>query len=210
MSLMLVMEMLKFFKISSTRFSILLIMLFMCLLAFPNAIAWDNCPFGEVNESYPGTCGRYRDTDQDGICDLSQSSPETRLQTSDENPEGNQDTMNQTKVSISSNARINYYFIPILFILIIFYLSTFLLGQKKIIKKVRHRKIWNVILLITFLVSGIFGLILAITISSGIRLSFYADLLFWHVEFGIAMAIISIFHIAWHWNYYKKMIIKKD
>ncbi|MFO8077014.1 MAG: hypothetical protein R6U21_00005 [Thermoplasmatota archaeon] len=74
----------------------------------------------------------------------------------------------------------------------------------------QHKKIWNVLLLITFLVSGIFGIILAILVSYGIRLSFYADLLFWHVEFGIAMAVISIFHMAWHWRYYKKMIMRKN
>ena len=180
------------------------------VITIPQTVsAWNNCPFGEVNEPYPGTCGRYKDTDQDGICDLSQSPPESRLQTSDENSEGNQDTLNGTKTSIDSNARINYYFLPILLFLVIFYLITFGMGQKKILKKIQHRKIWNGILLITFLVSGIFGLILAISISSGIRLYFYADLLFWHVEFGIAMAIISVFHIIWHWKYYRNMITKK-
>ena len=55
--------------------------------------------------------------------------------------------------------------------------------------------IWNFILLTTFLVSGTFGIILAIIVSYRIRLSFYSDLLFWHVEMSISMAIISIFHI---------------
>jgi hypothetical protein len=201
--------MMNLFQKSTTSSSIVLILLLISVIIVPSSIAWDNCPFGEVNEPYPGTCGRYRDTDQDNICDLSQSPPETRMISSEENSEENPDTINETNTSIASTARINYYFIPILFILIICYLFTFLSGEKKIIKKVQHRKIWNFILLITFLVSGIFGLILAITISSGIRLSFYATLLFWHVEFGIAMAIISIFHIAWHWNYYKKMLIRK-
>ena len=39
------------------------------------AFAWNNCPFGEINDNYPGKCGRYIDTDNDNICDLSQSSP---------------------------------------------------------------------------------------------------------------------------------------
>ena len=186
-------------------FYILIIIILFTILPH-SASAWENCPFGEVNESYPGTCGRYIDTDNDGICDLSQSPPETRIQSSEENSEESQVTINEIK---TSEVRINYYFIPILIILIIFYISTYMLGHKEIIKKVQHRKIWNIILLITFLVSGIFGLILALSISSGIRLSFYADLLFWHVEFGIAMAIISMFHIVWHWKYYKNMIMKK-
>jgi hypothetical protein len=29
------------------------------------------CPFGLVNDPFPGQCGRYIDRDRDGICDLS-------------------------------------------------------------------------------------------------------------------------------------------
>ena len=110
----------------------------------------------------------------------------------------------------SNNSRINYYFLPILLVLCIFYFLTYTLSNKKKIKIIQHRRIWNVILLITFLISGIFGIILAILISYGIRLTFYSDLLFWHVEMGIAMAIISIFHIAWHWKYFKRIVKRKS
>jgi hypothetical protein len=176
------------------------------LLTFPSSLAWDNCPFGEVNEPYPGTCGRYTDSDNDGICDLSQSSPDTRIQLSEENTNQQENVSSNT----TDKTRLNYYFIPILTILSLFYAITYGLSKKRKITLAQHRKIWNMVLLITFLVSGIFGLTLAITISSSIRLSFYATLLFWHVEFGIAMAIISIFHIGWHWKYYKKMIMGKN
>ena len=30
------------------------------------------CPFGEVNDPYPGNCGRYVDVNENGICDLSE------------------------------------------------------------------------------------------------------------------------------------------
>lgn len=30
------------------------------------------CPFGRVNDPYPGECGRYTDLNDDGLCDLSQ------------------------------------------------------------------------------------------------------------------------------------------
>ncbi|MBE9472097.1 MAG: hypothetical protein IMY75_08345 [Chloroflexi bacterium] len=30
------------------------------------------CPFGKVNDPYPGTCGRYVDANENGICDLSE------------------------------------------------------------------------------------------------------------------------------------------
>jgi hypothetical protein len=29
-----------------------------------------SCPFGEVNDAYPGKCHRYVDSNQDGFCDL--------------------------------------------------------------------------------------------------------------------------------------------
>lgn len=169
---------------------------------------WENCPFGETNEPFPGTCVRYRDTDNDGICDLSQPPPSARLESAEETNDPQSDISIDTSQN-ENTARINYYFIPIFIISFIFYIITYWLGRRKVIKTNQHRKIWNTILLITFLISGIFGIILAITISTGVILTFYADLLFWHVEFGIAMAIISFFHIGWHWKYYKKMITKK-
>ena len=156
--------------------------------------AWDDCPFGEVNDAYPGDCGIYVDTDGDGICDLSQLAPEDR--------DGQQEAKE------SAVGRIDYFFIHIMFILITFYFVSLLISKKK--KKMRqHRKIWNILLLITFLISGIFGILLVLRINYGIEIPLYSDLLFWHVEFGIAMTIISIFHITWHWKYFKNMIPKK-
>jgi len=153
--------------------------------------AWDDCPFGEVNDAYPGNCSRYVDTDNDGVCDLSQSAPENR--------DGQQEAKEST------GGRTDYFFIHIVFILITLYLVSLLISKKK--KKMRqHRKIWNILLLIAFLISGIFGILLVLKISYGIEIPLYSDLLFWHVEFGIAMTIISIFHITWHWKYFKNMI----
>lgn len=197
--------MLNYNRNTVTTLLIIFIFLVIFLMLLPTSIAWENCPFGEVNETYPGTCGRYTDSDQDGICDLSQSPPAARLQTSEENTNQQENVSENT----SKYPRLNYYFIPILIVLASCYAMTYGLARKKKITINQHHKVWNVILLVTFLVSGIFGLILAITISSSIRLSFYATLLFWHVEFGIAMAIISFFHIGWHWNYYKKILFRK-
>jgi len=179
----------------------------MVFISTTSVQAWDNCPFGEVNEPYPGTCGRYTDTDRDGICDLSQPPPDTR---NEANTDNNENSLNSSLPATStvSSSRLNYYFVPIAILLFVLYGITYTLSHKQIIKKSKHKKIWNLILLITFLVSGSFGIILAILISYGIRLDFYSDLLFWHVEFGIAMSVISMFHVAWHWKYYKKMIKK--
>ncbi|XRO76309.1 hypothetical protein ACO3VM_05840 [Methanocaldococcus sp. 10A] len=45
------------------------------------SFAWNDCPFGMVNDPYPGKCRMYIDTNHDGICDHSEPAP-----TSLENP----------------------------------------------------------------------------------------------------------------------------
>ncbi len=41
------------------------------------------CPFGLVNDPYPGRCKHYRDSNSDGICDYSVSGSGSSLSTSD-------------------------------------------------------------------------------------------------------------------------------
>ncbi len=102
----------------------------------------------------------------------------------------------------------NYYFGTISITLIIIYLLSYLLSKYKYISLVLHRRLWNILLLITFLVSGIFGLILTIRINYGITTTQPFNMLFWHVEAGIAMSLISIFHILWHLPYFKAIFKK--
>jgi len=86
---------------------------------------------------------------------------------------------------------------------------TLFLSQKQIIKKVTHRRIWNVLLLITFLVSCLFGLLLVIQINYNFAMDIFRTILYWHVQFGIAMSFIAIFHFLWHLKYYLNMFKKK-
>lgn len=90
------------------------------------------------------------------------------------------------------------------------YLLTFLLVKFNKMKKLTHRKFWNVILLITCLVSCLLGFILALQINYGFCMEWYRDFLKLHVEFGIAMTIIAIIHIIWHYKYYTTMFSKKS
>ena len=107
----------------------------------------------------------------------------------------------------TTNERI-YHLIPILIISLIFYITSHILSKKNKISVSKHRRIWNILLLATFLISGILGILLVIRINFGINFPLPFNILFWHVEFGIAMSIISMFHIAWHWNYFKNIIKK--
>ena len=119
-----------------------------------------------------------------------------------------------TKSSKSESTQINtkpaYSFVSITLMLIILYGITYILALQKRITIVTHRKIWNIILTITFLVSGILGLLLVLRINYGWFAEYYLKMLRLHVNFGMAMVIITFFHMAWHLPYYKNLILKKS
>jgi len=175
------------------------IMLAILLLAAPATALWNDCPYGEVNDKHPGDCGRYIDTDRDGICDHSQPAPDERVKNIYTKSRKAETEIPETKSSKSGK---EYNFIPITAGLLLLYLSTYVLSKKGKIMILTHRRVWNLAVLITFLISGITGLLLVLKVSYGLKLPNPAGMLFLHVEFGIAMAIITIFHIGWHWRYY--------
>lgn len=258
-------------------------------IATPDAaLAWDNCPKGLTNDPYPGRCGRYVDTNDDGICDLSQSEPaasgasETTATTvattttaaAGEPPTGacplgpcigcracvsiTADVESDSSVAVGANGALtlatgsgsygdsgsgsgtagssgdsaqsgvaaqsgtdastdttssggstlltHYLVTPIAIVFFLIYATSFILYKTKRMKVSTHRKIWNVLLLGTFLITGIFGIILAIQIDYTLPFTIPVDLLFWHVEAGIAMTLISLFHMGWHFNYYKNLV----
>ena len=95
---------------------------------------------------------------------------------------------------------------PIALGFFLIYAVSFVLYKTKRIRISTHRKIWNVLLLATFLVTGIFGVILAIQLDYPLPFNIPIDLLFWHVEAGIVMTLISLFHMGWHFNYYRNIL----
>ena len=76
-------------------------------------------------------------------------------------------------------------------------------------KKISHRKIWNCVLLITCLVSCLFGLYIVLAKMYDWSMN-YMTVLKLHVDFGIVMTIIAIIHIVWHWRYFKNMLKHRD
>ena len=101
-----------------------------------------------------------------------------------------------------------YHLFSITFSLIIIYLISLILVKKNVITKKLNHKIWNTALALAFLVSGILGMVLVFWINYGIRPDCYMTVKILHVEFGIAMAVITIFHLLWHFNYYKNIFTK--
>ena len=179
----------------------LIFVLFLLILTPLITQAWDDCPYGEVDCPHPGDCNRYIDTDSDEICDRSQPAPEDR------NIEiiNTQAIDDKNLTTNNKQSAVTYHLAPISLFLILLYFITHILSKKKIISVVNHRKIWNILLLISFLISGLLGILLVIKINFGIAISLPFNALFWHVEAGIAMFMISIFHTFWHWAYFKNM-----
>ncbi len=98
-----------------------------------------------------------------------------------------------------------YSLLSIVFLCLFFYLLTLLLSRQHIIDKKTHRKIWNSVLLITFLVTGLLGILLVVKINYKLEFALLEKILAWHVEFGIAMVVAAFFHLSWHLNYYLKI-----
>jgi len=205
------------------------ILIFVLIFISAGINAWEDCPFGEVY--CEGQCGRFIDTDGDSICDHSQPAPGDRNLTQenatapDDAPSGTPDgnssgnAVNLSKINAVSEDKVfgagkqvyrnTYNVIPISIALLVLYVFGLILVKRKILSIALHRKIWNVLLLFSFLGVGILGLLLVIKISYGLPLPLPFNDLFWHVEFGIAMAIISVFHVIWHRDYFRN-ILKPD
>ena len=99
-----------------------------------------------------------------------------------------------------------YLLVPIAFLSVFLYLITLLLSKLSVIKKSSYRKIWNVVLLTTFLVTAILGLILAIQVNLKLKIPYLKQILKWHVDFGIGMTFVAVFHFLWHWSYYLNLL----
>lgn len=103
----------------------------------------------------------------------------------------------------------DYQFLLLSTIVIGAYLSSLFLVKIKKISLLTQRQFWNVILLATFLISGILGLILAWSIDQKVSIAWYLPALKLHVKMGIVMAWVAIFHMIWHLWYFKGLIKKK-
>ncbi len=95
---------------------------------------------------------------------------------------------------------------PIALGFFLIYAVSFALYKTKRIRMATHRKIWNVLLLATFLITGIFGLLLTIQLDYTLPFTIPINMLFWHVEAGVVMTLISLFHMGWHFNYYRNLV----
>jgi len=94
---------------------------------------------------------------------------------------------------------------PIVILVILFYSLSFAFSRIGLVSKANHRKFWNVLLLLTFLVTGLIGLLMVVKINYKLEMPYYEKLVGYHVSFGIGMAIIGFFHFWWNLRYYLQL-----
>jgi spermidine synthase len=101
-----------------------------------------------------------------------------------------------------------YHLIPVTIIVLTGYFFTLGLTRIGLIRQTVHRKFWNTILLIAFLVTAAPGLLLVIRINYKLEWSFLDMMMKWHVDAGIALSLIAFFHVLWHLSYYTGLFRK--
>ena len=190
----------------------LYVVLLIALLTPIAVYAWNDCPYGLLNDPFPGQCPRYVDTNQDNLCDHSES-PSSGTLTNSSTTQSN-DSINSKNNSNSSFSDIqnassvppeNYNLIPLVTTTLIIYLITYLLYLENRLKRSIYYSIWKYVLMVSFILTGVTGLILGIFINYGIQTSWNLTIDFWHAEFAIIMAVSTLTHIHLYWKQVKKV-----
>ena len=156
--------------------------------------AWLDCPFGKINDPYPGSCFRYVDTNNNKICDHSEPAPAAQ---SPGKPATSQP---------ATSKPINSFFFWLLFLTLSFYFLHWYLVYKtslnkkfKWLNQLSFRFFWNVILLISFLITGVSGLVLFFGVVNKTLVS-------WHNYSGLIFVIVGFFHLLNHLAYFKNIL----
>ena len=93
-----------------------------------------------------------------------------------------------------------YDFIIVSILLLLAYFGSYTLYHKNFINKAVHIRLWNILILFTFLVSAGTGLTLLGLVEYGLALPVSQVFLYWHIKLGIAMFWIALFHIHSYWK----------
>lgn len=99
----------------------------------------------------------------------------------------------------------NYYVIPISLIIIGGYLFTYYLFKRGILKQHKHRRIWNLLVTLGYVGTGVTGVILTLMVNLGIKTALNQPITYWHVELAILMVVGTLVHIHIYWRPFKNM-----
>lgn len=172
---------------------IVLIILFFTIgfLILPTQVlAWLDCPYGKVNEPYPGSCQLYLDTDNNQTCDHSEPTPETSKETG---------IIVQEEKKGDSGQQLYFYlvFLPLAVYFIHWYLvnKTTLSKKFKWLNKISFRYFWNLVLLLSFLPTAISSILFIL----GVRSVFLLSL---HNQLGTIFVVVGLLHFFARFQYF--------
>lgn len=163
------------------RKTILKLVFFLAFFVFCSrpTLAWLDCPYGKINDSYPGLCELYIDTNENQICDQSEPAPET----------------------ITGGEALSFYLI--FFTLVFYFLHWYLISKTKLPKKFKwlnkasFRYFWNIVLLLSFLPTAVSSILLLLKVRS----SFLSSL---HNQAGIVFVTVALLHLFVRLRYFLK------
>lgn len=87
-------------------------------------------------------------------------------------------------------------------ITLLLYLLSYLFFRTGFYSRDTHRKFWNIILLIAFLMTVPAGFFLSLQATYKWDIPIVKEILGWHVEAGIVLAVTATLHLIWHIKYY--------
>lgn len=172
-----------------------LIFLGLAIFSFVRPVkAWLDCPFGLINDPYPGSCSRYIDTDGNKICDHSEPSPKERITSSVEQKSGE-------GKGRPVNIAVWLIFLPTATYFIHWYLvyKTRLGETYRFLNRYSFTYFWNLVLLISFLPAGITGLLVLLGSTSGLLLS-------WHNYSGALFTTVALLHLLARFKYFTRAL----
>jgi len=89
------------------------------------------------------------------------------------------------------------------------YFYTYALYKIGLIRKTLHVNFWNFIIGLAFLFSGGAGFLLLILMDMGIVIPITPQLFYGHVEVGITLAIVTVFHFHCYWKSSLEMVFMR-
>ncbi len=191
------------------------------------------CPYGLSYDPYPGQCPRYIDANGSGSCDLAVSAASTTQSSSaSSSNSGSQDTTTDSQSSVDNSTNVtdhqeganataiqdpgtggldgttdssNFHILPVTIIMIGAYLFTYYLFKSGILKAKKHKRIWNILVSVGYLGTGITGVLLTVMINLGISTAYNPGITYWHAELALLMVLGTFIHLHIYRRSFKKM-----
>jgi len=186
-------------------------------------VAAASCPYGVTYCPFPGQCGRYTDLNGNGQCDLSLSQVNAQASTAPTGSNSQTSTQDTSSHSSSSggvdiqngssdhaNASAatvhdpssgvggatgnDFHILPVSLLIIGAYFFTHYLFSKGILKPKTHKRLWNLLVLGSYIGTSVTGVLLIFMLNLGINLVYRQGLTYWHVELALLMVIGTLIH----------------